>query len=125
MVANGVVDVRPPLKILDKGEQLWKGALVGHFVGKKMPFNTIKDKDSITKKWKAFGNYKIHTLANGIFLFKFENGESSERVLNEGPWDIWGVHIALRKWDKNVPLNKDYLDKVPLWVKLCNIPLAF
>ncbi|GAV87708.1 DUF4283 domain-containing protein, partial [Cephalotus follicularis] len=67
---------------------------------------------------------KLISSSTGIFLFKFENCDSNERILNEGPWDIWGVHIALRKWEKNLPLDKDYLDKVPLWVKLYNIPVA-
>ncbi|GAV76475.1 DUF4283 domain-containing protein, partial [Cephalotus follicularis] len=62
-------------------------------------------------------------VSNGVFLIKFENGHARDWVMDNGPWDIWGYHIALRKWTKGISLKLEECDSIPIWVKLSNVPV--
>ncbi|XP_071699103.1 uncharacterized protein [Rutidosis leptorrhynchoides] len=44
-------------------------------------------------------------------------------VMEHGPWIIRTIPIILNKWSPNVSLTKEDLTKVPVWVKLHDIPL--
>ncbi|GAV77738.1 DUF4283 domain-containing protein, partial [Cephalotus follicularis] len=44
-------------------------------------------------------------------------------ILDNGPWDVWGAHLALRLWERDTPPRQCSFTKVHVWVKLMNIPL--
>ncbi|GAV85490.1 DUF4283 domain-containing protein [Cephalotus follicularis] len=62
---------------------------------------------------------------NGIFVFKCESAAARDWILNNGPLDVWGVHLALRLWERDMPPISSGLAKIPMWVKLMNIPLEY
>ncbi|GAV81837.1 DUF4283 domain-containing protein/zf-CCHC_4 domain-containing protein [Cephalotus follicularis] len=43
--------------------------------------------------------------------------------MDNGPWDIWGYHIALRKWTKGMSHKLEECNSIPVWVKLSNVPV--
>ncbi|GAV78002.1 DUF4283 domain-containing protein/zf-CCHC_4 domain-containing protein [Cephalotus follicularis] len=43
--------------------------------------------------------------------------------MDNGPWDIWGYHLALRKWNKGMSLKLEECSSIPVWVKLSNVPV--
>ena len=64
---------------------------------------------------------EIMSAENGFLVFKFENENLCERVLEH----MWHVHhrpLLLRKWDPKAELLHFAWDKVPLWVMLKNVP---
>ncbi|GAV61178.1 DUF4283 domain-containing protein [Cephalotus follicularis] len=55
-------------------------------------------------------------------MMKFTNGQARDWVLDNGPWDIWGYHLAVRKWSKDMSLALEDLKltrfPVQYWTKL-------
>ena len=45
-------------------------------------------------------------------------------VLNHGPWRIRSVPLMLHVWNPNSELVKEDIKKVPVWVKLYNVPVV-
>nr|GEZ33712.1 RNA-directed DNA polymerase, eukaryota, reverse transcriptase zinc-binding domain protein [Tanacetum cinerariifolium] len=45
------------------------------------------------------------------------------KVVNSGPWMVNKKPLVVWKWSVDLKLNSIELDKVPPWVRLCNIPI--
>nr|GEX84449.1 retrovirus-related Pol polyprotein from transposon TNT 1-94 [Tanacetum cinerariifolium] len=48
----------------------------------------------------------------------------SGRVIEHGPWLIRNTLLILNKWAPNISLKPDVVTKVPVWVKLYNVPVV-
>ncbi|GAV92829.1 DUF4283 domain-containing protein/zf-CCHC_4 domain-containing protein, partial [Cephalotus follicularis] len=99
----------------------WENALAAFLVGKKLP--AAKVKEVLTRKWGQVGTFSFHTVSSSVFLIKFDNGQTRDWVMDNGPWDIWGYHLALRKWNKGMSLKLEDCNSIPVWVKLSNVPV--
>ncbi|GAV76515.1 DUF4283 domain-containing protein [Cephalotus follicularis] len=126
-IAPAIVDgesmAELPEEVLEEGAKEWEHALVGFFVGNKIPFRSLQS--VLNKKWGVAGKFSIHTADNGIFVFKCETAEVRNWILDNGPWDVWGVHLALRLWERDLPPISSGFTKIPVWVKLMNIPMEY
>ncbi|GAV92308.1 DUF4283 domain-containing protein [Cephalotus follicularis] len=126
-IAPAIVDgesmAELPEEVLEEGAKEWEHALVGFFVGKKIPFRSLQS--VLNKKWSVAGKFSIHTTDNGISVFKCETVEVRNWILDNGPWDVWGVHLALRLWERDLPPISSGFTKIPVWVKLMNIPMEY
>ncbi|GJR89610.1 uncharacterized protein Tco_0213621 [Tanacetum coccineum] len=91
-------------------------------VGKRIAFPVVEN--YVWNAWSKFGIQKSMMNANGFFFFKFSSEKGVDEVLENGPWMIRGIPIILNKWNPSVSLNKENLSKVPVWVKLHDVPLA-
>ncbi|GAV69074.1 DUF4283 domain-containing protein [Cephalotus follicularis] len=45
--------------------------------------------------------------------------------MDNGPWDIWGYHLAVRKWSRDMSLTLKDCKSIPLWVKLSRVPVQY
>ncbi|GJY60636.1 zinc knuckle CX2CX4HX4C containing protein [Tanacetum coccineum] len=61
--------------------------------------------------------------SKGFFFFKFESQAGLEAVLEGGPWLICKAPIILKKWSTDTKLLKEELTRIPIWVKLHDVPL--
>ncbi|GAV88817.1 DUF4283 domain-containing protein, partial [Cephalotus follicularis] len=95
--------------------------LVAFLVGKKLLAPKVRE--VLLRKWGQVGDFSFHTVSNGVFLIKFDNGKARDWVMDNGPWDIWGYHLALRKWMKGMSLKLEEYSSIPVWVKLSNVPV--
>ncbi|GJV29291.1 zinc knuckle CX2CX4HX4C containing protein [Tanacetum coccineum] len=59
----------------------------------------------------------------GFFFFKFDSRASLEAVLDGGPWLIRNSPIILKKWSMDTRLLKEELTRIPIWVKLHDVPI--
>ncbi|GAV66714.1 DUF4283 domain-containing protein [Cephalotus follicularis] len=119
-LVEGVCVVEPPDEVFELGVKVWSNALVGYFVGKRIPFKIVKEQ--LEKKWRKWGAVTVITGDNGTFLFKFDNSAARDLVLSNGPWEVWGAYLALRRWEEGMSLSKDSFSTIPVWVKLANVP---
>ncbi|GAV74308.1 DUF4283 domain-containing protein, partial [Cephalotus follicularis] len=106
--------------VFELGVKEWSNALVGYFVGKRIPFKIVKE--HLEKKWRKWGGVSVITRGNETFLFKFDNCTARDLVLSNGPWEVWDAYLALRRWEEGMSLNKDSFSSIPVWVKLENVP---
>ncbi|GAV70483.1 DUF4283 domain-containing protein, partial [Cephalotus follicularis] len=123
VVCNGEIVAEMPDEILAEGAKDWEHALVGFFVGKKIPFRSLQA--ILNKKWSSADKFSIHTAENGIFVFKYESAAIRDWILDNSPWDVWGVHLALRLWERDPSLINSGFTKISVWVKLMNIPMEY
>ncbi|GKB09570.1 retrovirus-related pol polyprotein from transposon TNT 1-94 [Tanacetum coccineum] len=72
---------------------------------------------------RKFGFEKITRNDEGVYLFKFASKSGMDQVLEKGPWLICKSPIILNKWTACVSLKKGKVTKVPVWVKLYNVPV--
>ncbi|GJR86275.1 zinc knuckle CX2CX4HX4C containing protein [Tanacetum coccineum] len=57
------------------------------------------------------------------FFFKFDSRAGLEAVLEGGPWLIRKSLIILKKWSMDTRLLKEELTRIPIWVKLHDVPI--
>ncbi|XP_071741701.1 uncharacterized protein [Rutidosis leptorrhynchoides] len=116
------IDVELPVESIREVNDRYSNTLYGYFVGKRLAYPAVKS--YVTNVWKKFGLDKIMMNSKGFFFFKFNSEERLKGVLESGPWIIRSCPIILNKWSPDIPLTKEELDKVPVWVKIHDIPLA-
>ncbi|GKD84557.1 zinc knuckle CX2CX4HX4C containing protein, partial [Tanacetum coccineum] len=61
--------------------------------------------------------------AKGFFFFKFDSRAGLDAVLERGPWMIHNSLIILKKWSVNTSLQKEEMTRIPIWVKLHDVPI--
>ncbi|GKC00330.1 zinc knuckle CX2CX4HX4C containing protein [Tanacetum coccineum] len=59
--------------------------------------------------------------SKGLFFFKFDSRAGLE--LKGGPWLIRKSSIILKKWPMDTRLLKEELTRIPMWVKLHDVPI--
>ncbi|GKA75656.1 zinc knuckle CX2CX4HX4C containing protein [Tanacetum coccineum] len=59
----------------------------------------------------------------GFFFFNFDTRARLEAVLEGGPWMIRNSPIILKKWSMDTRLLKEELTRIPIWVKLNDVPI--
>ncbi|GJY78324.1 zinc knuckle CX2CX4HX4C containing protein [Tanacetum coccineum] len=66
---------------------------------------------------------KIMMNSKGFFFFKFDSWAGLKAVLEGGPWLIRKSLIILKKWSMDTRLLKEELTRIPIWVKLHDVPI--
>lgn len=98
----------------------WDRKLCVYFVGYKMSYQEIKY--NLGRMWGKWGLKDI-LMQNGTYLFKFNNDEGLNHVLDSGPWMVNNKALLVQKWDPSVCMDKSEPTTLPLWVKLYNMPM--
>ncbi|GAV60986.1 DUF4283 domain-containing protein, partial [Cephalotus follicularis] len=106
-------------EVVAKGEQEWENTFVAFLVGKKLPGKNVKG--VLERKWNQVGHFSFYVVGNGVFMVKFDNGQARDWALDNGPWDIWGYHLAIRKWSKDMSLALEDCKSIQIWVKLSRV----
>ncbi|GAV75792.1 DUF4283 domain-containing protein, partial [Cephalotus follicularis] len=101
----------------------WEHSIVAFLVGKKLPNRDVLQ--ILQRKWGQVGRFSIHVAGNGVFLARFENRQARDWVIDNGPWDVWGYHLAVRPWSRDMSLSLGECKSMPLWVKLKGVPIQF
>ncbi|GKC38522.1 zinc knuckle CX2CX4HX4C containing protein [Tanacetum coccineum] len=73
--------------------------------------------------WGKHGLKRVMMNTKGFFFFKFESKVGLEAVLENGPWMIRNTPIIFKKWSMSTSLLKEELTRIPIWVKLHDVPL--
>eukprot|EP00253_Pinus_taeda_P023327 PITA_23327 len=67
----------------------------------------------------------IHLCSKGFFIVKFTSQEVRDTVISSGPW-FWGTSgLFVTPWFPDFDPNKMTVTKMPVWVRLYNLPLHF
>ncbi|GKB85326.1 zinc knuckle CX2CX4HX4C containing protein [Tanacetum coccineum] len=124
MVAEKVFDgvnISIPHKVIEKVSVQFENTLYGYFIGKRMAFPVVEY--YARNNWGKHGLKRIMMNAKGFFFFKFDTRVGLEAVLEEGPWMIRNSPIILKKWSMKTSLQKEELTRIPIWVKLHDVPI--
>ncbi|GJZ90262.1 zinc knuckle CX2CX4HX4C containing protein [Tanacetum coccineum] len=69
------------------------------------------------------GLKRIMMNTKGFFFFKFDSRAGLEAVLEGGPWLIHKSLIILKNWSMDNRLHKEELTRIPIWLKLYDVPI--
>lgn len=123
VMENGDILVKPPDDMLARGNLIWSTSLVGYFLHSNLPFKVV---EPIAKRlWGNLGLTKVFMHNKGYYIFKFKSSTDRDNILASGPWHFASKVIVLQKWQEGVEFTKSDCDKIPIWVKLSQIPLSY
>lgn len=115
-------DVVIPLSSVEEVNNRFSNTLYGYFIGKRIAFPVVEN--YVRNAWSKYGIQKVMMNARGFFFFKFSSSNGMNSVLENGPWMIRTAPVILNQWAPSVSLTKEDLTKVPIWVKLHDVPMA-
>ncbi|GJV82243.1 reverse transcriptase domain-containing protein [Tanacetum coccineum] len=115
-------DMVLPKYAIDNVKKRYENSLVGFFVGKILAFLIVQN--YVNNTWGKFSLEKVTRNYDRVFLFKFALKGGLDLVLKRGLWMIRKSPLILSKWTHNVPLMRNEVTKVLVWIKLRNIPLV-
>ncbi|GJY29500.1 zinc knuckle CX2CX4HX4C containing protein [Tanacetum coccineum] len=118
---NGVEVIMFDDSMVAEGSKRWDLTLCGFFVGHRMSVNELRY--NLRRMWSKYGFKDIVDCHNGVFFMKFHHEEGLNQVVNSGPWMVNKKPLVVHKWSVDLNLDNTKLDRIPLWVKLCNVPL--
>ena len=75
------------------------------------------------RKWQKEGKVRGIALSQEKFQFIFNSEHDLQDVLDKGVQTHYEWVIVLERWMENPP--EDYLQYIPLWVRISNIPETF
>ncbi|GJT62467.1 zinc knuckle CX2CX4HX4C containing protein [Tanacetum coccineum] len=119
-VFNGV-NISIPRKVVQKVSTRFEHTLYGYFIGKRLAFPVVEY--YARNNWGKHGLKRIMMNNKGFFFFKFDSRAGLEAVLEGGSWMIRNSSIILKKWSMGTSLLKEELTRIPIWVKLHDVPL--
>ncbi|GKA15753.1 zinc knuckle CX2CX4HX4C containing protein [Tanacetum coccineum] len=62
-------------------------------------------------------------LHQGFFMFQFSSKEGMDSIMKNGPWQIRSIPLLLNVWNANSQPKKEDIKRVPVWVKMFNVPI--
>ncbi|CAH9098836.1 unnamed protein product, partial [Cuscuta europaea] len=105
-------------RVLPSMIDMWGHCLVGCFTG---TFPGLKAIYELREKWGVRCLIRPHD--KGWVIFKFQNEVDRAKVLNEGPYNIFGKLLMLKELGDDFSFDDEEFLKVPIWVKFPNLPL--
>ncbi|GJX98846.1 zinc knuckle CX2CX4HX4C containing protein [Tanacetum coccineum] len=114
------VNISIPRRVVQKVSTRFEHTLYGYFIGKRLAFPVVE--------YYARNNWGKHRLPiiimnNKGFYFKFDSRAGLEALLEGGLWMIRKTLIILKKWSMGTNLLKEELTRIPIWVKLHDVPI--
>ncbi|GJR91891.1 zinc knuckle CX2CX4HX4C containing protein [Tanacetum coccineum] len=114
-------NVSIPRKIVETVSSRLANTLYGYFIGKHIAFPIVEY--FVRNNWGKYGLTRIMMKSKGFFFFQFKTLKGLEDVLENGPWMICKSPIILKKWNMSTRLCNDELARIPVWVKIHDVPI--
>ncbi|KAK1401522.1 hypothetical protein POM88_001127 [Heracleum sosnowskyi] len=106
----------PPDDVLRQGNDKFKLCIVGTFSKGTHTFNVVKR--FAQRFWEGLGLCDVFQKDEKVFLFKFKNENSMNKVLSKGTWYVEQRPMLVKAWcEREKPVTS-----MPIWIKLTNIP---
>ncbi|GJS87811.1 RNA-directed DNA polymerase, eukaryota, reverse transcriptase zinc-binding domain protein [Tanacetum coccineum] len=107
--------------LIEISSKKWELTLCGHLVGHYMGLPPLKY--HLRRMWSRTGFKEIMDNGNGRWLFKFNNEQGMNSVVEQSPWMVNSKPLMVYKWDPSLGMNKVELTKIHVWVKLLEVPM--
>lgn len=121
--SEGTPVIKPSKDFLLSGHKAWNTSLVGYFIGSQLPFKMVEEE--ARKLWLRLGFVKLYVVKKGFYVFKFNTEIDRNKILASGPWHFKRNQIILEPWFEGKKLQKSGFSKLPIWVKIHDIPFSY
>ncbi|GJT92142.1 RNA-directed DNA polymerase, eukaryota, reverse transcriptase zinc-binding domain protein, partial [Tanacetum coccineum] len=106
--------------VLEEGTNKWSMTVVGHFIGFQMGYREIVG--HLKRMWRLYQLEEV-IINQGMYYFNFKSHEGMQCVIENRPWMLENKPLFVRKWEPGLCMSKLDTSKLPLWVKIYDIPL--
>ncbi|GJX07044.1 zinc knuckle CX2CX4HX4C containing protein [Tanacetum coccineum] len=113
-----VADMDP---VIEDGSTKWNMTVIGHFVGYRMSYREIMG--NLRRMWRSYQFDDIIMNNSGLYFCKFKSHDGMQAVIENGLWLVDNKPFFVQKWEPGLCMSKPEVTKVPLWVKIYNVPL--
>ncbi|XP_059627006.1 uncharacterized protein LOC132269779 [Cornus florida] len=96
----------------------WTDSVVGYVMGKRPYYPHFKA--FIEKHWSK--DVTLVYLKNGFFMVRFQHSDDVQKVLS-CIHTFEGRVIIIKKWSKNVILQRENFDTLPIWIRVHDLPV--
>lgn len=97
-------------------------ALVGRVLtGKKL--NKKAAQGMIMKSWGNPDGLEIIDFGKNTFLFNFKDFKTSQRIYDDGPWNILGSLLCLQRWVPEFTMFEIPFVHCPFWIQIHGVSL--
>ncbi|GJY18809.1 RNA-directed DNA polymerase, eukaryota, reverse transcriptase zinc-binding domain protein [Tanacetum coccineum] len=107
--------------VIEEGSKKWGLTVVGHFVWFKMSYREIVG--HLKRMWRSYQLDEIIVNEGGLYFFKFKSEDGLQNVIENGPRLVDQKPLFLQRWVAGICLEKHEPVRIPLWVKIYNVPL--
>ncbi|GJT91736.1 zinc knuckle CX2CX4HX4C containing protein [Tanacetum coccineum] len=114
-------DVAIQITVVDEISDKFANTLYGYFIGDRLAFPIVEA--YIKNAWAKYGLERA-IFRNGFFFFKFFSHEGMVKTIEGGHWFIRCMPIFLNIWTANTKLKREEITRVPVWVKIHNVPMV-
>nr|GEW21390.1 RNA-directed DNA polymerase, eukaryota, reverse transcriptase zinc-binding domain protein [Tanacetum cinerariifolium] len=108
-------------ELVKEGSEKWKFTVCGYFVGYKIGVNELRY--NTRRMWGRHGLKDCIVDADGMCYFKFKHEDGMNYVIDQSPWVVNGKPFLVQKWEPETVIIKESPCKIPIWIRLLNIPL--
>ncbi|GJQ91234.1 RNA-directed DNA polymerase, eukaryota, reverse transcriptase zinc-binding domain protein [Tanacetum coccineum] len=77
----------------------------------------------LRRMWRPFQLESVIMNEGGLYFLNFNSKEGIMNVIEKGPWLVDQKPLFVQRWEAGLCLSKAEPKKIPLWVKIFNIPL--
>ncbi|KAF7152826.1 hypothetical protein RHSIM_Rhsim01G0110700 [Rhododendron simsii] len=96
--------------------------LVGRILSPKA-LNPLAVSNVFTSVWKTRASFSVVPWQNNTFLFRFEDGEDRDSILQEGPWSIMNNLLILNPLQEGGAISDMEFEYCPFWIQVHGLPL--
>ncbi|KAK8614048.1 hypothetical protein V6N13_122424 [Hibiscus sabdariffa] len=121
VIRDDSFEIDLPSEVFNEGVSDWKLSLVGQFIGAAPNF--VAPRRIVASLWGKDVLTMVSLAGSNLYVFSFANVTARDWVLENGPWHIQHKPLILRKWEPNLQRLDFDLTRMPIWVKLYNMPL--
>ncbi|GJV27430.1 zinc knuckle CX2CX4HX4C containing protein [Tanacetum coccineum] len=107
-------------EIIEQGCEKWRNTVCGFFVGCQVSYNEARY--HLRRMWSSFGFIDL-MINGGVYFFKFHGENGVDEVIKNGPWMVNNKPLFVQKWRVGMNLDRTEPSKLPVWVKMYNIPM--
>ncbi|XP_058759684.1 uncharacterized protein LOC131632999 [Vicia villosa] len=99
----------------------WENAAILFALGETLSMHAVKN--FMEKTWNFVALPELYFNEAGYFIVRFRTWEDLNKVMEQGPYFIFGKPVFLKYWSVDFEIKADLLRVLPLWITLPNLPL--
>ncbi|XP_058774346.1 uncharacterized protein LOC131648621 [Vicia villosa] len=112
--------------LIDDGDvedeiRYWENAVILFALGETLSMHAVKS--FMEKNWNFVSLPELYFNEAGYFIVRFKDSEDQSKVMEQGPYFIYGKPLFLKYWTMDFELKANLLRVLPLWITLPNLPL--
>lgn len=123
VILNSEVGVVMSDELAEIGMKRWHNALVCGVLGRRIPRAIVEQ--NIHRIWKDCGVMEVLNAGSRMLFVRFSDDKKFEHILSKGDWNIVGCPLMVRRWTIGMTLESLEPSKLPLWVKLRDVPCVY